>query len=125
MHAIFSGHALGLKKSFRLGIGPVSGEHAVGALGLCSVQEVFDGDDRHVDVAEDGRGEDDELVIAAEAGMRVDVIVGAGIVGAFGVVGDHQAAAGVAIEEMDGRGAAAEEAFGRIADQQAAISAAV
>ena len=84
------------KKSTFLGGG------AAGFFSLRSVQEVFYGDDCHIDVAEHGGGEDDELVLAAEARMRVNVIVGADVVGAFRVVGDQQVVAGVAIEEMDG-----------------------
>ncbi len=57
--------------------------------------------------------------------MRVDVVVAAGIVGALSMLGQDDDLAGVAIHEVDGRGAAAEEAVVGIADDQPAVAAAV
>jgi len=57
--------------------------------------------------------------------MRVNVIVAAGVVGAFGMLGQDDDLAGVAVHEVHGRGATAEEAVVRVSDDQPPVAAAV
>ena len=87
--------------------------------------QVLYGNNCKVNLVLDSGGENDVSVVTAEARVRVDVVVAAGIVAALSMLGQDDDLAGVSIHEVDGRRTAAEEAVVRIADDQPAVAAAV
>ena len=69
--------------------------------------QVLYGNNCKVNLVLDSGGENDILVVATEARVRVDVVVAVDIVGALSMLGQDDDLAGVAIHKVDGRGATA------------------